>query len=267
MSKLFDHPEALVNTITRIAIEAGNITLKYYDEAGYQGAEIKGDGSPVTKADKEAEAYIIEQLQAMAPDVPIVGEESYHLLKDVDLSGRFWLVDPLDGTKEFVAGGEDYTVNIALIENGEPIMGVIAAPVLGEVFMGHRDMGARKWSDDNDSYKDIRVRTVPARGYTAIVSRSRGNTPEMQTFLEQFKLDKTISRGSSLKICAVADGRADLYPGLGLTCEWDLAAGHAILKAAGGNIFTLEGQQISYGHIDRKFLNPNFLAAKEYPFE
>jgi 3'(2'), 5'-bisphosphate nucleotidase len=267
MSKLFNHPEALLNTVTRIALEAGEITLKYYDEAGYQGAEIKGDGSPVTKADKEAEAYIVGELQKISKDVPIVGEESYHLLKDVDLSGRFWLVDPLDGTKEFVAGGEDYTVNIALIENGEPVLGIIAAPVLGEVYMGHRDLGARRWLEDTDNSKEMRVRDVPPAGYTAIVSRSRGNTPEMEQFLDQFKISKRISRGSSLKICAVADGRADIYPGLGLTCEWDLAAGHAILKAAGGNIFTLDGEQISYGHINRKFLNPNFIASKEYPFE
>lgn len=255
-----------MNTITRIAVEAGNITLKYYDEAGYQGAEVKGDGSPVTKADREAEAYIVTALQDIAADVPVVGEESYHLLKDVDLSGRFWLVDPLDGTKEFVAGGEDYTVNIALIENGEPVLGVIAAPVLGEVYMGHRDLGARRWNDETDNTKEIRTRIVPSSGYTAIVSRSRGSTPEMEEFLEQFKIAKRISRGSSLKICAVADGRADIYPGLGLTCEWDLAAGHAILKAAGGNIFTMDGQQVSYGHIDRKFLNPNFIAAREFPF-
>lgn len=268
VSRLFSHPEALLNTIERLAIEAGEITLNYFDEAGFGDAQTKEDGSPVTIADKEAEEFIIAALKEIAPGVPIVGEESYTALGDGELDGQdyFWLVDPLDGTREFIQGGLDYTVNIALIHKGVAIMGVICAPALGEIFKGHVELGAVRVSDYGENQKDIRVRRVPKAGYTAIVSKSRGNTPEMDDYLSHFKIEKRISRGSSLKICAVACGKADLYPGMGPTAEWDLAAGHAIIKAAGGNIFDLSGQEINYGHMGRKFLNPNFIVAAEFPF-
>ncbi len=267
MSKLLSHPEALVNTVQRLALEAGDITLQYYDETGFQGAEEKGDGSPVTLADREAEAHIIKGLKDITPDIPIVGEESHHLLENIDLSTQeyFWLVDPLDGTREFVSGGPEYTVNIALIRNGEPIMGVIAAPVKGEVYLGHVEYGAARWLEETDVLKEIRVRSVPRTGYTAIVSKNRGDGPEMKDYLAKFKIEKVLRRSSSLKICAIALGKADLYPNFGITCEWDLAAGHAILKAAGGNIFDLKGEVLSYGHLSRGFKNPDFIAAAEFP--
>ncbi len=265
MSKLLAHPEALLNIVQRIALGAGDITLNYYSEAGYQGAEVKGDGSPVTQADREAEAYIINGLKEISADIPVVGEESHHLLDDVDLGGYFWLVDPLDGTREFVKGGEEYTVNIALIHKGEPILGVIAAPVIGEVYLAHRDLGAARWLEETDTLKSIRTRDVPARGNIVIVSKSRGSGTAMDQLLDNFKVDKKISRASSLKICAVACGKADIYPNIGETCEWDLAAGHAIIRAAGGDIFDMQGHVITYGHKDRSFINPPFIAAREFP--
>lgn len=266
MSKVFSHPAALGNMVQRIAVEAGEIILDYYDESGFLGAADKDDGSPVTEADTKAEHFIIKALRDISADIPVIGEETYAGMMDADLSAQefFWLVDPLDGTREFVRGGEDFTVNIALVQNRVPIMGVVYAPVKGELYAGHKDLGAVRWLEETNNQKEIRVRQVPKSGHTVLISHFRDYGTGLDGFLSDYKVEKIIRRSSSLKICAIAAGKADLYPGLGPTCEWDTAAGHAVLRAAGGNITDMQGNSLSYGHAERRFVNPDFVAAREY---
>jgi 3'(2'), 5'-bisphosphate nucleotidase len=266
-SKLLQNRAALCNMVRRLAIEAGDITLQYFDEAGFHGTEHKQDGSPVTQADREAEVLIEKGLLNLLPDVPVVGEEAIAAGHTPDISGSeyFWLVDPLDGTREFISGSGDYTVNIALIHHGEPVLGVVYAPALGDLYAGfvEADGGkAVRWNADSDKEKEIYVRTPPKAGLTVVASRSHGTKAEqMEKFLEDYKVEKLLKRGSSLKICIIAAGKADLYPRLGTTSEWDTAAGDAVLRAAGGKIVDLEGNPLRYGKAAAKFLNPHFVAS------
>jgi len=268
MSKILEHPKALCNQIRRVALEAGELTLDYFDETGFDGADAKADGSPVTLADQKAEELIEKALKEITPDVPIVGEEAVSEGARPDLSSAtyFWLVDPLDGTKEFISGNGDYTVNIALIKDGVPVLGVVYAPTKGELYAGHGQGTALRWLEDSDSEKEIHVRTPPKEGVTVVASRSHENNEKLDEFLSQYKVNKLIKRGSSLKICAIAAGKADLYPRFGPTCEWDTAAGHAVLMSAGGRVVDTEGNFLRYGGADPGFLNPEFIAASFDPF-
>lgn len=261
--KILSHPAALCNMARRIAVEAGHLTLEHFDESGFSGADTKGDGSPVTVADREAEDLIERKLKEILPDVPIIGEEAAEAGKLPDLTGAdyFWLVDPLDGTKEFISGSGDYTVNIALVHRGAPVLGVVYAPAKGELYAGHAEGSAVRWLEDTNAEKAIHVRRPPKEGLTVVASRNHGDGGKLDAFLDGHKVEKLIKRGSSLKICAVAAGKADLYPRFGPTCEWDTAAGDAILRAAGGLLTTTDGQPFTYGHAGRKFLNPEFIAA------
>jgi 3'(2'), 5'-bisphosphate nucleotidase len=263
--KLLQHLPALCNMVRRVAIEAGDHTLQYYDEAGC-AADEKSDGSPVTIADREAEAIIIKGLQNIMPDVPVVGEESVAAGTIPDLSNTewFWLVDPLDGTKEFIRGSPDYTVNIALIHRGVPVLGVVYAPVNGELYSGHGAGTAIRWLADSNNDKPIRVRNLPSEGLTVMSSRNHQNPTALSKFLAEFKVAKEIRRGSSLKICLIAAGKADLYPRFGLTSEWDTAAGDAVLRSAGGHIVDMKGAPLSYGHAQKKFENPEFVASSGF---
>lgn len=255
--------------VRRVAIEAGEITLKYLEEVEFLDVDIKGNDTPVTKADREAEAYIQKALHGIIPDMPFVGEEAVAAGRIPDLSQEdyFWLVDPLDGTKEFIGGGGDYTVNIALIHKGEPVMGVVYAPAQGKLYSGHAPGSAMRWYEDSDKEKPISVRPVPASGMVVVASRSFGDNDKLNGFLEQFKVDKLIKRGSSIKICAIAAGRADMYPRFGPTCEWDTAAGHAVLRAAGGVLTDIDGKPLTYGGANPGFLNPEFIASSFKWFE
>ncbi len=251
--------KALCNQVRRIAIEAGNLTLEYFDDAGYEGAEIKGDGSPLTEADKKAQELIDKALKAIDPTVLIVGEENAQ--PDVKNEERFWLVDPVDGTKEFISGSGDYTINIALIENNKPVLGVVYAPVHGELYASHGEGTAIRWMEDTDTEKEISVRPMPYKGLTVVSSKSHGRGEKLDRFLENYKIRKQVQRGSSLKMCVIAAGKADMYPRFGLTCEWDTAAAHAILNDAGGIITDLDGNELQYGlGLNEKFLNPEFIA-------
>lgn len=268
-SKLLAHPEALCNMVRRVATEAGEITLKYYDGLEDMQAECKDDNSPVTRADREAEEYIQAALAEIVPDVPFIGEETVACGKAQSVEGHeyFWLVDPLDGTKEFICGGNEFTVNIALIRQGEPVLGVIYAPALGEMYAACGPGTAVRFMEDSGTEKEIAVRRPPKEGLTIVASKSHGDAARRDTFLEQFKINKIIKRGSSLKICAVAAGRADIYPRLGPTCEWDTAAGDAILRAAGGYLTDIDGAPLRYGGADPKWLNPEFIASSFTWFE
>ncbi|MFN7114136.1 MAG: 3'(2'),5'-bisphosphate nucleotidase CysQ [Alphaproteobacteria bacterium] len=248
---------ALAEKLIPAARAAGAIELKYYHE----GADVidKADGSPVTRADQEAEALIAAALKDIAPDIPMVGEESVAAGTIPDISGgRFFLVDPLDGTREFITGGGDFTVNIALLENFIPVMGIIYVPVSDALYYGAN--GKAFMSLQGAPAQEMRVRAVPPQGLTVVASKRHGDPEGLENFLKGRSVDTMISRSSSLKFCVIAAGEADLYPRLGPTSEWDTAAGDAILRAAGGKVTQLDGQPLVYGKADQKFLNPAFVA-------
>lgn len=261
--KLIQNPLALCNMVRRVAIAAGDATLEYFEESGYEGADIKNDGSPVTKADHAADRIIIAQLKEITPDIPVISEESVQMdaLPSMGSDKYFWLVDPLDGTKEFISGSGDYTVNIALIKGHTPVLGVVYAPAGGEMFAGCGPGTAVRWVRETEKEKNIVVRPMPKEGLTVVASRSHGDPARLDKFLAGFKIEKIIKRGSSLKICAVAAGKADLYPRLGPTSEWDTAAGDAVLRSAGGIITDMAGKPLVYGKTNERLLNPEFVAA------
>jgi 3'(2'), 5'-bisphosphate nucleotidase len=223
----------------------------------------KADSSPVTVADQAAEKIILADLAAIAPGVPVVAEESVAAGHVPVIADRFFLVDPLDGTREFVSRRDEFTVNIALVEAGQPVLGVVYAPARRELYWGDVRAGKAGHIDaDPDGTMPsmgsaIQARQAPAQGLTAVASRSH-RTPETDAFLANYSVAEFLSIGSSLKFCLVAAGRADLYPRIGTTMEWDTAAGHAVLAAAGGSVTGLEGEPFSYGKPG--FRNGNFVA-------
>ncbi|MBU0859002.1 MAG: 3'(2'),5'-bisphosphate nucleotidase CysQ, partial [Alphaproteobacteria bacterium] len=244
-SKLLDHPLALCNMVRRIAQEAGTLTLDYFDDLTdmAEGLDHKADGSPVTRADREAEALITAALADIIAGIPVVAEEATAAGNVPDIAGLeyFWLVDPLDGTREFVTGSPEYTINIALIKNGDPILGVIYAPAKGELYAGCGPGTAVRYLEDQDSEKSLRVRSTPRSGLVVMASRAHGDKAQLDAFLESHKVAKMVHIGSSLKFCAIAAAKADMYPRFGPTCEWDVAAGDAILRAAGASVNDLSG--------------------------
>lgn len=244
------------------AIDAGRAICAIYSR-GFE-VQHKQDESPVTEADHAAEAIILECLARVAPGVPVIAEEEVAAGRVPAIGERFFLVDPLDGTREFVARRGDFTVNIALIENGAPVLGVVYAPANSRLFAGdvaqrYAFRSAQRTEHTELAPREaIHVRPVPARGITAVASRSH-RTPETDAFLLRAKVKDLVSVGSSLKFGLVAAGEADLYPRLGPTMEWDTAAGHAVLAAAGGKVSTLDGEPLRYGKPG--FRNPSFVAS------
>ncbi len=246
---------ALLDAVIRLARAAGDVIMAVY--ATDFVVRDKSDASPVTEADEQAEAVITQGLRTLAPGVTIVAEEAV-AGGDQPAAGRwFWLVDPLDGTQEFVQRNGEYTVNIALVRDGEAVLGVVFAPALGRLFAGVRDQGA--FEVDGTVRRAIRCRAVPSEGLTVVASRSHGDAAALDAFLADRKVALTAHAGSSLKLCLVAAGEADLYPRLGRTMEWDIAAGHAVLSAAGGRVETLAGAPLRYGKPG--FDNPHFVAS------
>lgn len=215
----------------------------------------KADRSPVTEADLAANALIVAALAELTPDIPVIAEES-----DPDAAPapgpRFWLVDPLDGTREFIAGRDEYTVNIALIEDRRPVLGLVGIPERGEYYIGTVGVGAERIGNDGGS-QAIHARPPPPGGLTALASRSHGS-PETDAWLARPEIAEVVRIGSAVKFCLLAEGRADIYPRLGRTMEWDIAAGHAVLAAAGGSVARLDGTPMTYGKPG--FENPHFLA-------
>ncbi len=245
---------ALLAQVRPIAEEAGRATLRFY---GSTDATAKADGSPVTAADQAAEDIILPRLRALTPDIPVVSEEEAAQGLSPEVTGaRFWLVDPLDGTKEFLSGNGEFTVNIALIENGVPVLGVVVIPARRETYAG-AGPGTATLTDAAGT-RPIAVRDVPAAGLTVVGSRSHGDAAAMATFLAGRRVCDFRPAGSSLKLCLIARGEADLYPRLGTTMEWDIAAGHAVLAAAGGRVERLDGAPFTYGKPD--YRNPHFAA-------
>jgi 3'(2'), 5'-bisphosphate nucleotidase len=228
-----------------------------------QGIEVthKEDDSPLTQADLASHRIICSALQKLTPDVPCLSEES----ATIDFATRsgwneYWLIDPLDGTKEFIKRNGEFTVNIALIRDHEPVLGVVHIPVSGESFTGSVEHGARRISQEGES-SAIRVRQPAAKPLIVVGSRSHAN-PVLESFLEQLGDHELISMGSSLKFCVVAEGKADFYPRLGPTSEWDTAAAHAVVVAAGGKVVKLDGTPLRYNQKE-SMLNPEFLVIGE----
>ena len=244
----------LANAITKIARTAGDLIMTYYD--GEIDIELKADASPVTAADRAANQLIVEALTRLTPHIPIIAEESVTGDETPEGFSEFWLVDPLDGTKEFIKKNGDFTVNIALIRAGVPILGVVHPPVHGTAYIASGVDQALL--EDRQGYRQvISARVMQLDHPTVVVSRSH-RSPETEAFLTRFPSFNDVACGSSLKFCVIASGGADLYPRLGRTMEWDTAAGHAVLNAAGGRVETLGGQPLVYGK--RGLDNPHFIA-------
>jgi 3'(2'), 5'-bisphosphate nucleotidase len=245
---------SLLAELTPLIREAGALVMRVY-ATDFQ-VEIKGDESPVTVADQHAEKVIFDGLRRIAPDVPIVGEEAASAGDIPDVSNRFWLVDPIDGTKEFINRNGEFTVNIALVDQGVPVLGLVLAPALDTLYTGAVGVGA--WVEVRNARRSIGVRSVPADGLTVVGSRHHGDDAAVADFLAGRRVAAHRAVGSSLKICLLAEGLADVYPRFGRTMEWDTAAGDAVLRAAGGAVRTLDGELLRYGK--HGFENPDFAA-------
>ncbi|MCL6705428.1 3'(2'),5'-bisphosphate nucleotidase CysQ [Pseudomonas sp. R2.Fl] len=254
----------MIETFERAALAAGREILAVF-EAGMH-VTLKADSTPVTEADQWAEAIILGILSAEIPGLPVVAEESVAAGRIPDVSsGRFILVDPLDGTREFIDRRPDFTVNIALIDGFVPVAGVVYAPAKKVAYRGSAKDAQRLTvgADFNVTGREvIRVRRAP-ENIMAVVSRSHF-TPETETFLQENAITDSCSVGSSLKFCLLAEGKADVYPRFGRTMEWDTAAGDAVLRAAGGRTLGLDGKPLRYGKRDQTenadFANPSFVA-------
>ncbi len=253
---------ALIEALVPAVIEAGAAILRVRAEG--HTVETKADMSPVTAADRAAEAIILAALAKVAPDIPVVAEEEVAAGRVPDVGGCFFLVDALDGTKDFIRGGPDFTVNVGLVRDGRPVAGIVGAPALDRVWVGTVGAGARRLDTKTGLSEPICVREPPADGIDVVASRSH-RTPETDEFIARFPGSRIVAAGSSLKLMRIAEGVADLYPRLGPTSQWDTAAGDAVLTAAGGRVLDLDGGLLPYGPSDRKdlphpFLNPWFVA-------
>ena len=257
-------PSSFALALAAIAWRAGEILLQHYGTEALE-ARRKEDHSPVTDADEEAERFILAELRKWAPEVSTIAEEEVASGRILEIGDRFFLVDPLDGTKEFLSRNGEFTVNIAEILNGSPTRGVVFAPAKERLFLGEQSSGAFEMQTragvppDLSSLRPISARPAPSDGLVAVASRSHRDV-QTDDYLARFHVKEFVSAGSSLKFCLVAAGEADIYPRLGRTMEWDTAAGHAVLAAAGGGVTTLDGKAFVYGKTDEKFANPFFVA-------
>ncbi|MBL3528816.1 MAG: 3'(2'),5'-bisphosphate nucleotidase CysQ [gamma proteobacterium endosymbiont of Lamellibrachia anaximandri] len=244
-----------LNEIIPIAIEAGRAIMDVY--AKEIDVQTKSDNSPLTEADLASHNIIVESLHRLDPNIPVLSEESETIPFEVRGSWtRYWLIDPLDGTKEFIKRNGEFTVNIALIENSQPVLGVVYAPALDLLFYGSLETGAFRRNGSGEAYaiSATRTRQDPVR---VVGSRSHAGE-SLQHFLNELGPHELISMGSSLKLCLIASGEADIYPRLGPTSEWDTAASQAVVEAAGGRVTDTTGNMLRYGKKE-SLLNPYFL--------
>lgn len=255
---------SLIERLLPAVHRAGDVILEVHAEGRAAGnVASKGDGSPVTEADLRANAILVDALQDAAPDIPVVSEEeaASHSTEAAQLQ-RFFLVDPLDGTKEFLkADGQGaFTVNVALIENGQPTLGIVLAPALKRLFLGNVGVSASE-TFDQSAPKPLQIRSLPATGAIAVASASHRDA-ETDAWLRAHGISETVSIGSSLKFCLVAAGEADVYPRFGPTMEWDTAAGHAVLMAAGGQVVNPDGTPFTYAK--PAFRNGSFIGLGDF---
>jgi 3'(2'), 5'-bisphosphate nucleotidase len=255
---------AIVDALTTIVSRAAAAILAV--RAGALDLRTKADRTPVTAADHAAEAIILDAVAQLLPGIPTVSEEAVQAAPPAGLAGDFVLVDPLDGTREFIAGRDEFTVNVALVSGGRPRLGVIAAPALGLVWRTRASGGAERLrlapgaaATEAAERAPIRVRPRPRTGLVAAVSRSHLDAAT-EAYLARLGAVERIACGSALKFCRVAEGTADIYPRLGPTCEWDVAAGDAIVAAAGGAVTTPDGAPLAYGRAAEAFRVPAFIA-------
>lgn len=223
---------------------------------------VKPDQSPVTAADEASEAVILHGLARMLPDIPIVSEESADAKKSPSLTGTFIVVDPLDGTREFLAGRDEFTVNLAIVTRGVPVAGIISAPKRGQLWrgvVGEKAERLRLLPDGADQAQTITTRRWPDADPVAAVSRSHMDAAT-DAFVKALGSITRAASGSAIKFCQIAEGNADVYPRLGTTCEWDVAAGHALVTAAGGVVTTPVGSAVTYGRAAENFRVPAFIA-------
>jgi len=251
---LFENMEYTLEHLVDISKKAGLATLQWYD--GDMGITQKTDDSPLTRADLASHKLINAALQSLWPEIPVLSEESADIPWETRQSWQqYWLVDPLDGTKEFINHNGEFTVNIALIRNHQPVMGVVHVPVTGVTYFGA--LGAGAWRQHgSEPAKPIKIRRPAAQPSTIVGSRSHAN-PELASQLDRLGPHELISMGSSLKFCRVAEGLADFYPRLGPTCEWDTAAAQAVVEAAGGQVVRIDGSPLTYNSKE-SYLNPHF---------
>jgi len=243
----------MLDAICQLAREAGEAIMQVYDGNSPIDVNRKTDDSPVTAADIAAHKVIVKGLQALTPDIPVLSEEAPPAWDVRQHWQRYWLVDPLDGTKEFIKRNGEFTVNIALIEEGKPVLGVVYAPVLKVMYSAAE---GKAWKAENNIRNPIQVRE--ARPPRVVISRSHAaNDTELKEYLEQMGEHQTTAIGSSLKFCLVAEGEAQLYPRFGPTSVWDTAAGHAVAVAAGAHVHDWQGKTLDYTPRE-SFLNPGF---------
>ncbi|PCJ28266.1 MAG: 3'(2'),5'-bisphosphate nucleotidase [SAR86 cluster bacterium] len=261
-----------LDALRDIAVDAGREILSVYNSDEAIAVTTKSDNSPLTEADQRAHELIEKCLKNLTPHVPVLSEES----EEIDYQTRsqwetYWLVDPLDGTKEFVKRNGEFTVNIALIDKGVAVAGVVHVPVSGVSYIGKLGDGA--WKQDESGIVSIKTSTMKSGDTRVRIVASRSHRGELldtmiATIEAKLGAVEVVSMGSSLKICLLAEGKADLYPRLAPTCEWDTAAAHAVLSAAGGDIVNTQFQPLSYNQ-KSELLNPHFLALadKSYPWQ
>ncbi len=256
--------DALFQKLVKTAHESGKVILDIYKQDF--AVDVKKDNSPVTEADQKAEAIILKALKNAAPDIPVVAEEAASAGHIPDVGSRFFLVDPLDGTKEFINKRDEFTVNIGLIEDRVPRFGIVFAPALNRIYytLSEQDAFVADLDSNNEecelkNIQKIETAKPSSEGYIVVASRSHMNK-ETESFLEKFQVLSTKSSGSSLKFCLLATGEADLYPRLSPTMEWDTAAGHAVLNAAGGRVVKEDGSPFLYGKTDVAYKNSGFIA-------
>ncbi len=246
---------ALVALATELATQAGAAIL----QVRRNGFDVlrKADRSVVTAADHAAEAIIVAGLRAATPDIPVIAEEEVAAGRITAPSAQFWLVDPLDGTRDFAGGSDDFAVNIGLVRDGRVVLGVVGVPAADEMFGGIVGSGA--WKRTAAGQVPIAARLPPDEGITVLASRHHGDTGQLDAFLAGRRVARMLNFGSSLKFCRLAEGIADLYPRFGRTMEWDTCAPQAVLEAAGGSVQTLDGAPLGYGKPGWE--NPHFVCS------
>jgi len=243
----------MLEKICQLARDAGDAIMQVYNGAQPINVASKADDSPVTAADLAAHDVIMQGLKTLTPDLPVLSEEDPPVWQVRQQWQRYWLVDPLDGTKEFIKRNGEFTVNIALIEQGKPVLGVVYAPALGVLYSA---AAGKAWKEENGHTTQIHV--SDARPLLVVVSRSHADKdPELKEYLTQLGEHQTTAIGSSLKFCLVAEGKAQLYPRFGPTNIWDTGAGHAVALAAGAHVHDWQGRALDYTPRE-SFLNPGF---------
>lgn len=250
--------QSLLPRVQAIARAAGGEINRIYATAF--GVETKADNSPLTAADRAAHEVIAAALAQLTPGVPLWSEESGTIPWETRRHWTsFWLVDPLDGTREFIKRNGEFTVNIALVENGRPILGIVLAPATETLWRGAKGLGADK-REGKGAFTPMKTRTPPPEGLTACASRSHGTFSDLDIWFRNNNLTvaNRVEAGSSLKFCLIAEGKADIYPRFGPTMEWDTGAAQGVLEAAGGEVVTVDGQPLLYGK--PRFANPHFIA-------